>query len=146
MGYTHYFRSQGISESAWKKIVEKTKQIFQDGRVRDFLCEEFNKPSFPPIANGQMIRFNGKNEEGHETFVVTPEAFGFNFCKTAQKDYDAAVVAVLIAVKAHSPATIQISSDGNVECWLAGLEIYNSVADTVVNKSQLAEWLEETDR
>ena len=47
----------------------------------------------------------------------------FEFCKTAQKPYDKYVVAMLIAV-AQITDSISVSSDGDQEDWLEGLQLY----------------------
>lgn len=145
MGYTHYFRSQGISATDWAKILEVSKRIISDGRLQGLLCFESDLPEHPPLADESMIRFNGRGKDGHETFLITPVADDFNFCKTAQKGYDTAVVAVLIAVKHYSPWSIQISSDGDLKDWLPGLAIVNDImrdTDGVeIEEAVLGAWL-----
>jgi len=73
-----------------------------------------------------MIRFNGKDDEGHETFMLTPDPSDFNFCKTAQKPYDLVVVAILCLL-AHRTDT-GVSSDGDRSDWAEGLKLAQRVA------------------
>jgi hypothetical protein len=49
--------------------------------------------------------------------------FLFSFCKTAQKPYDIAVTALLIAFVNHFPEACRLSSDGDREEWEAGLRL-----------------------
>ena len=73
-----------------------------------------------------MIRFNGKGEEGHETFMLTPDSQEFNFCKTAQKPYDIVVVAILCLL-AHHTSGVTVSSDGGISDWTDGLALAQRV-------------------
>lgn len=81
-------------------------------------------------SNGDedTIWFNGVDEEGHEDFVICFESpardEGFSFCKTAQKPYDAVVVAALIAANICSDGRLVISSDGDLEDWQDGLALF----------------------
>lgn len=115
MGYTHYFaQKKEFSGTEWNDIVQKTKLIYQ-------LCEgsmiklqyECDIPK-KPVANREMIRFNGKDREGYETFIITKKLNPqFNFCKTAYKPYDLAVCLVLLVAHKVAPGTLDIGSDGD---------------------------------
>jgi hypothetical protein len=84
----------------------------------------------PPVFSNTEIRFNGVNDEGHETFSVSQvyspsfrqEKDGklFHFCKTARKNYDTAVTACLIVLKHYFKDDFMVSSDGNPEEWGEG--------------------------
>lgn len=63
-----------------------------------------------PVANSELIRFNGIGGAGHETFVVYADG-GDDFCKTAQKPYDRPVCEILLVLNALVPS-FHISSDG----------------------------------
>lgn len=84
------------------------------------LAFEYDEPEREPVFSENLIRFNGVGDEGHETFVVTPSARDFEFCKTARKPYDTAVVAILCLLHHHTE--IEVSSDGVPEDWWRGLE------------------------
>ena len=130
MGYTHYFEHKKTSKINWALIVEDCKKlsvklpkdVYIDG------CFAFPEPQF----TGEMIHFNGtdkgfswkrhKNgeypENSHETFELLAEGSnGFCFCKTARKPYDLLVCACLLVYKHHSPATMDLGSDGDSEDW-----------------------------
>lgn len=113
MGYTHYFETvgQAPTDSEWNQIVAETKKVFK--KHKEILCRECDTPKESPIADVDEIFFNGKGNDGHETFVLERTQKGFNFCKTAQKPYDAAVVEVLRAVKAICPNWLRLASDGD---------------------------------
>lgn len=84
-----------------------------------------------PIFSDSLIRFNGVDDDGHETFYID-QIFGgtykqwrdnkvFAFCKTARKPYDTIVTACLIILKHYLGDDIKISSDGHPEEWQNGL-------------------------
>ena len=73
-----------------------------------------------------MIRFNGRGNEGHETFILfkqKPKSESwqrnskeyFYFCKTARKPYDVAVGLVLLRAEKNAPGVLKVSSDGDWE-------------------------------
>lgn len=74
----------------------------------DILCEEVDTPELPPVLDDGAIRFNGKGEDGHATFVVysadhrapgEPPGGPFNrSCETAGKPYSRAVYLALIVL------------------------------------------------
>jgi hypothetical protein len=109
MGYTHYWRtSRRIDADDWRAIVTDAKKVIADqGRVLAF--EEGDERE--PQADHEAIRFNG-SDKGHETFMLTPEATDFEFCKTARKPYDLAVCAVLLITVKHTGA-VKVTSDGD---------------------------------
>ena len=65
----------------------------------------------PPIVTETEVRFNGVEEEGHETFYFAPGQERFGFCKTALKPYDAIVMRVLLILAYYRPG-LKLSSDG----------------------------------
>jgi len=85
-----------------KKILEKHKKI---------LCFEMDEPGIPALCEEDRIRFNGKGEEGHETFLFETGKNSNEFCKTARKPYDLAVCEILLVLKAHLP-NFTMKSDG----------------------------------
>ena len=101
-----------------------------------------------PTINGLEVAFNGDAEasEGdgggldHETFymprVLEPQPWQqpdeqgryFDFCKTARKPYDLAVVAALLAFQHHfPPPETAANSDGDASDWAAGLALCRRV-------------------
>lgn len=125
MGYTHYwYRKDPEPADAYGRLALDAKRIFEQAEQEGIvLVHEYDR-STPPTANEGEIWFNGKGDDGHETFVwpaETPELRpyqtdtgegSFTFCKTARKPYDAVVGALLIRAKLHYGASVAVSSDG----------------------------------
>jgi hypothetical protein len=114
MGYTHYFEQigQAPTDQQWEQIVAETQQILH--KYKKIVCFEDDQPDLPPQVDERIIRFNGKNGLGYETFFLDRFQRGFEFCKTARKPYDAPVVEVLKVVKKIAPTWLKLSSDGDV--------------------------------
>ena len=113
MGYTHYFRQVGPAPTnqEWEKIETRVKEeVFP--KHKNII---FSDDCKPPIANAHCVCFNGKEDDGHETFFLEQGQEGFEFCKTARKPYDAAVVATLKIAKEVCPRWLELSSDGDGE-------------------------------
>lgn len=104
MGYTHYWKlNKELNESVLKDvqlIVNKHSHLIQ-------FESHINKE---PIVSKKEIRFNGIDEDGHETFFV--EFNDSNFCKTASKPYDLPVCEVLLVLKHHYKDDFELDSDG----------------------------------
>jgi len=125
MGYTHYWRQKRtFTDDEWHTIRIRAESVIDE--YRDILCYEEDQPNRKPEVSQTCIRFNGKQDDGHETFYLprkrepqpswddSPEDEGtFHFCKTAYKPYDAAVVDLLIEVREVAPDAITLSSDGD---------------------------------
>ena len=100
----------------------------------DIVQKEYDEPSCP-LVNYDEIWFNGKGDDGHETFVIKREdkpqewredkETVFGFCKTAQKPYDIYVTAVLLLAKINLEDEIQISSDGCISDWQPAVDLIN---------------------
>ena len=124
MGYTHYWRqSRDFTAAEWKKICTGARAVVK--AYRSVLCFEYDQEGKAPEVSAEAIQFNGKGDDGHETFILTRkmgacyngEAEAFNFCKTAEKPYDAAVVAVLMVAKKAAPNALRLRSDGGSEIF-----------------------------
>lgn len=122
MGYTHYLRIQEpISDDRWAAIIKDLRKLLVDSNALwpglcDLIQRESDDPS-PAEFSEDLIAFNGKGDNGHETFYVGRNDTGFHFCKTAQKPYDAAVVAALTVMKHYLGDSIKVSSDGDWADW-----------------------------
>jgi hypothetical protein len=126
MGYTHYWKKGKVTDdSTWKtfktfvkKVVDKVKK--DDGVIlRDGLGEE------NPVITDSAIAFNGDGENGlsHETFAIDKQGTrGFDFCKTAYKPYDTAVVACLIEAE-RLGVVDEWSSDGGPDDHKLGRQL-----------------------
>ena len=123
MGYTHYWRpTRDLTEDEWDNIRQVAKRILKDnhGVILD------NEPTDSQNLSitYDSVLCNGIGDDGHETFYLTRKMRNdFEFCKTAQKPYDKYIVAMLIAV-AQITDSISVSSDGDQEDWLEGLQLY----------------------
>ena len=129
MGYTHYWRGTDavLRPETWQKIVDDFKKIYERNNGASVLALEYDEADKPPKIDYEEIRFNGKDDDGHETFLLTPELDDFTFCKTAYKPYDKFVTAALILAKHHARAAgvdwINVSSDGDTDDWGAGFRM-----------------------
>ena len=122
MGYTHYWTiKEPISADAFAKLQEGIKAIIETATEAGI-----------PIANEStdgVIVFNGVGANSHETFVIQVGDKEFNFCKTAEKPYDAVVTASLILLKKELGDKVEVSSDGGWHNWQGGRLLYETVFD-----------------
>lgn len=146
MGYTHYFnRPAQIAPRTYAKIVADVAKILAASKTT--VCRESDRVNEPAIAEGDMIVFNGKGEDGHETFfyprVLDDEELQFctykggkyfQYCKTARKDYDTVVVACLMVIAKHSGKTVTIESDGSIPEFFFGKEAGMGSASALVGE------------
>lgn len=96
---------------------------------------EYDRPD-PIVADDDMIRFNGVQENGHETFLLRRAPHDhFDFCKTNRKPYDTTVVACLLVAKRHFGNWVRLHSDGDWDenpkeyrgGWVAGVKLCKKV-------------------
>jgi hypothetical protein len=123
MGYTHYWRldkSKLDIKSARKeldKVLKEHSDILDDVELSD-----------------SLINFNGIGDNSHENLYIStdldsydkaglgfspnrPNHPHFGFCKTARKPYDLPVMKCLLILKMYNPASVILSSDGDLEEW-----------------------------
>ena len=141
MGYTHYWKTNnyGAQEKAgFEKALPIVRKILK--KYDNIIQKEYDDEK-KPVVSKKQIRFNGKGDDGHETFLfVNSDKQGdfynpsFAFCKTARKPYDVAVCEVLLVLNAFCPA-LSISSDG-FSGYLEDPEIDGTWADAVKNVKQ----------
>lgn len=127
MGYSHYFtQTQDCQPEQWIALCEAARKVI--ARNTDLVSLEYDEVDKPAEVSDDQIRFNGKGDDGHETFLLGRNSDrGFQFCKTAQKPYDVVVVAVLCLAHELCPGVWEISSDGNVDDWADGKALAESV-------------------
>jgi hypothetical protein len=127
MGYTHYWTQyEDFSVTEWETIVDKVKKILEE--FSD-LVGGWNGEGMPHIDEN-YISFNGKGDEGCETFKVTKllkdfqrpweeqtPTKVFNFCKTRRQPYDEVVLRVLAVLKHVAKNKLTLASDGGVEIF-----------------------------
>ena len=149
MGYTHYWSmSNDFTPAEWQLICGAARNVIT--KFNDFgnsvkLAREYDDISTPAEITDEHIRFNGLGDDGHETFLIPreiPEAPewrqgepDFQFCKTARKPYDDAVVAVLIYIRQECPGKFEWSSDGDLSEHDDGLKLLRSAGCTSLTVS-----------
>lgn len=129
MGYTHYFsQSKAATQEQWDAICTDFKRIIAAGKDGKSLNirNEWDDP-YPPEITLDHIKFNGVQNEGHETMFVFKNSRGFSFCKTAKKNYDVVVVALLLIMYRHAPEVWSVTSDGDKADWSPALNWLNSL-------------------
>jgi hypothetical protein len=147
MGYTHYWKTgTEFTAEQWKQVMKLTREIIQLSSVD--VHKEYDDPEAPVITK-TLIRFNGVDEDGHETFWVEPGKVDFAFCKTARKPYDEIVVACLMMMEDINRG-FSWSSDGDAEDHREGLALYNAVmeaagihSDDLLAEDGDIEWLKD---
>ena len=142
MGYSHYYNGQQVGERRWKKFTDEVRLLLAHPAITGIVCKESDQPGLPPVIDDKVVCFNGKGEQGHETFVLQRSG-GKEFCKTGGisqmnigdswgKHYDIAVCAVLLAAKRH--LGYRVTSDGNWsdEGWMRARALYARVTSHIV--------------
>lgn len=136
MGYTHYWnQKRNFTPAEWRAITADTRAVLDNPSLGiDLLYEDDSNE--PPLVDDDVIRFNGRLDDGHETFILERKRrakwdyedadeykrYGaFEFCKTARKPYGAVVTAVLLIARHVAPGAIKLSSDGDNTDWARGL-------------------------
>ena len=111
MGYTNYWHQHDdITDTNWQLVKVEY----------DYIKEVFNGIIDDETHQDDEICFNGKGDDGHETFVFNKNVnhkkeysgqdTSFNFCKTRMKPYDLAVWHLLCFINRICPA-VSISRD-----------------------------------
>lgn len=157
MGYTHYWtfkKNRGNKASDVEKLYQKAVKECNDlifkvakGQVKDMDKISLSGYSAHSKTYGG-IKFNGARENAHEDFYLR-EHFtqnfddrgyclsGFNFCKTAYKEYDIVVVACLTILSYRLGDLIDVSSDGESSDWIDGIMLAEKVTGLKLTKKIL---------
>ena len=122
MGYTHYWNHDGFTDSEWEQVKQQAPNIIGASSVPVQFEYDESKPYF---ISDNLLRFNGIDDDGHETFYFPKEGSDREFCKTARKPYDEIVVAMLIMMSRIKPS-FSWSSDGDHEDHEDGVNLFNS--------------------
>jgi hypothetical protein len=93
-----------------------------DAAYKEGVVQYEHDDTLPPVVTETQVRFNGVDEEGHETFLFDTDArdggsdgFRFDFCKTKRKPYDEVVMKVLIVLKYYLGNSVKVTSDGEFD-------------------------------
>lgn len=147
MGYTHYWTfKKKVSDiengtekfknavNLFKQGIEKLRESGKqdlDGNVLDYTKLLGNGiGEGEPIINDDKLIFNGKRPDDYETFAITTESEGFDFCKTARCPYDVFVCLALLCFEDVFGDQIEVRSDGDRtadEGWVIACEIFNEL-------------------
>jgi len=100
MDYTHYWdNKKAFTAQQWERLCQASADIFDTAKKTGINLQFDDDIYQPPLIDATCIRFNGRGNTGHETFLLTRKTSKDNFCNTKYKPYDDAVVAVLIAAE-----------------------------------------------
>lgn len=119
MGYTHYWtRARALDKATFAAAVADCAKVVELATAQGIALAGWDGEGTPDIERA-IVAFNGRGAEAHESFAVPCISDGrerddgrvFEFCKTAHKPYDAAVVACLVVFKHHLGDDFWVSSD-----------------------------------
>jgi hypothetical protein len=79
-----------------------------------------------PVFSDTEVRFNGVEDDSHETFSISVHKTGFEFTKTNRKPYDSSVSACLYLARHFFGTDIKVSDDD-------GGEDYNEIRSLVTD-------------
>ena len=114
MGYSHYYQQhEPISVESWAVL---TRNITQ-------LIEQAWDTALEVETTSEYISINGVGEQAHEDFVIYRNDTRWECCKTARKEYDRVVTAILILMRYTYPS-FSVSSDGSWGEWEHGRELF----------------------
>lgn len=147
MGYTHYCTQKSkLAQNKFNEFSRLVEKLLNTEDARDILAYEHDVIDRPAEITNQLVCFNGKGEDGHETFIFSriteiedyheDKKRAFGFCKTARKPYDKYVVAVLILAKLIFGKDVTISSDGEINDWQIGKELVEKAVDFPIRLTQ----------
>jgi hypothetical protein len=127
MGYTHYWNiKEGLTPAQFKEWSDGVKIIVDTAIEAGIQLGNGMGEDAPEIAEN-LVALNGVGGGSHETFGITLSDVGSDFCKTAEKPYDAVVTASLIHAKVIFGKSISVSSDGDWDDWTTGQVLYETV-------------------
>jgi hypothetical protein len=138
MGYTHYWTQPDLTADQMLDIGRQVKTIIKKAATMTAPYADYS--AWPKVEDRTLqiticggdgtgkpqitlddITLNGQGPDmDHETFFISRGGHR-EFCKTARKPYDVVVVACLTFLAADYG--FEVSSDGDVEDWEAGVEL-----------------------
>tara|TARA_R110002020_G_scaffold112011_3_gene258199 strand:+ start:136 stop:687 length:552 start_codon:yes stop_codon:yes gene_type:complete len=157
MGYTHYWdQNTDFNNLQWHNLcnfVRAGVNVLNSGQ-QNVICNGLGEFwSFPTVTETE-ISFNGRGSKACETFWLErlkpePQEYQFkderysglpakdvptfNCCKTRKQPYDTMVMATLLyaAEVDNGKQVLSLSTDGDHNDWLAGVELYNNIVENI---------------
>ena len=137
MGYTHYWTIKDeLNREKFIEWAEGVKVIVETAIEAGIPLGNGLGDDKPELSDSLVV-FNGVGDGSHESFALSIDGDGFNFCKTARKPYDAVVTASLIHAKKIFGPAIEVSSDGGWDEWEGGQLLYETVFDVQPKESEV---------
>lgn len=120
MGYTNYYHTRHQENNKFPaQFVKDVKTIVDNSPCKIIGWDNDELESKPEITEAR-ISLNGAGEDGHESFVMTPDGLNmfnepgaYRFCKTCRKPYDLIVKAILILAERRGDILHRFWFDGN---------------------------------
>jgi hypothetical protein len=101
MGFTRYWEFEKLDSEKFKDF----------SSICQALIDNMNISLEDVTVNETQVRFNGVDEDGHETFNFSLNKPTFNFCKTNTKPYDEVVCGCLYVAKLIFGDSIRVNQD-----------------------------------
>lgn len=101
MGFTRYWEFEKLDSEKFKDF----------SSICQTLIDNMNISLEDVVVNETQVRFNGVDEDGHETFNFSLNKPTFNFCKTQLKLYDEVVCGCLYVAKLIFGDSIRVNQD-----------------------------------
>lgn len=101
MGFTRYWEFKSLDNEKFEEF----------SSMCDLLIDSMGIPVEDVMINKTQVRFNGVDEDGHETFNFSLQKPGFNFCKTNLKPYDELVCGCLYIANLLFGEDVRINHD-----------------------------------
>jgi hypothetical protein len=101
MGFTRYWEFETLDSEKFKDF----------SSICQTLIHNMDTPLDDVTVNETQVRFNGVDDDAHETFNFKMNKSGFNFCKTNTKPYDDVVCGCLYVAKLIFSDDIRINQD-----------------------------------
>ena len=101
MGFTRYWEFSSLDNEKFKDF----------SIICELIIDSMNIPVEDVTISETQVRFNGVDEDGHETFNLSLQKPGLNFCKTNIKPYDELVCGCLYVAKLIFGDSIRVNQD-----------------------------------
>lgn len=99
MGFTRYWEFESLDSEKFKDF----------SSICQTLIDSMNISLEDVTVNETQVRFNGVDEDSHETFNFSLNKVGLNFCKTNVKPYDEVVCGCLYVAKSIFGDSIRVN-------------------------------------